>query len=150
LSKLFLLLGIFSIVISSAEIMVIHRKNGTVAQIPISDISKLTFDFSDINVSSSRQFINFKEITANIYPNPFNPTTSIRYTIPTVSHVSISIINANGKILRMILNKKMQPGEYILQWDGKDEAGKRAASGIYMASITVGNKIISKKGILIQ
>ena len=65
------------------------------------------------------------------YPNPFNPATSIRYSIPGPGHVTLKIYSILGREVRTLVNGRFNGGEHTVIWDGKDESGLEAASGIY-------------------
>ncbi|MEL6822169.1 MAG: FlgD immunoglobulin-like domain containing protein, partial [Calditrichota bacterium] len=69
------------------------------------------------------------------YPNPFNPETTIRFSIPAgigSSSVELSIYNALGQLVRTLVNQPLQPGVYKSIWDGRDDRGHSVASGIYV------------------
>ncbi len=66
------------------------------------------------------------------YPNPFNPSTHIRYRIPETALVSISVYNALGQKIRQLLDQQPQgAGIYEVQWNGRDDNGQPATSGLY-------------------
>jgi hypothetical protein len=66
------------------------------------------------------------------YPNPFNPTTTIEYSIPRTSQVTIKVYKINGQEVRSLLvNKNSIPGNYKVEWDGRDNHGHAVASGSY-------------------
>ncbi|MFQ5677250.1 MAG: FlgD immunoglobulin-like domain containing protein [bacterium] len=68
------------------------------------------------------------------FPNPFNPSTIIRYTIPqtvTVAETRLEIFNVLGQKVRTLVNTRQSAGTYTLQWDGTDDSGTRLATGLY-------------------
>ena len=69
---------------------------------------------------------------AQNYPNPFNPETTIRYMLPEASKVKLAIYNQLGQRIITLVDQEQQPGIYSVQWDGKNEAGRDAASGLYL------------------
>ncbi len=69
------------------------------------------------------------------YPNPFNPQTTIRYSVPTKGRVQLKIFNIRGESVRVLLDEVRLPGEYLITWDGKNQQGKAAASGIYLLQL---------------
>lgn len=75
------------------------------------------------------------------YPNPFNPSTKIRFVIPSVlqnkAKVELRIHNILGQLVRELLNESMVPGQYEVEWDGRDSRGLPAPSGIYLYQIKV-------------
>ncbi len=71
------------------------------------------------------------------YPNPFNPATTIAYDLPHVSHVRITIFDITGQKLRVFDEGEKMPGHHQLRWDGRNEVGQMAASGLYFYSLDV-------------
>jgi len=75
------------------------------------------------------------------YPNPFNSETVIWYYLPDVGYqpaeVEITIYNLLGKRVKSLVNGREYPGEHKIRWDGKDDSGKEAASGIYFYRLKV-------------
>ena len=65
------------------------------------------------------------------YPNPFNPSTTIRYSIPKSSFVQISVYNSIGEKIYSLLNSDQAAGTYEVVWNGKSENGIQVASGVY-------------------
>jgi len=70
------------------------------------------------------------------YPNPFNATTLIKYQLPKPANLSIKIYNQAGQLVRNLLDTRQQPGVHGIMWDGRDNAGLTAASGIYYYRLT--------------
>ncbi len=79
------------------------------------------------------------------YPNPFNPETTIKYSIPAKSKVEISIYDIQGKVVKNLVDKKQNPGEYTVIFDASD-----FASGVYIYRLKTDNFTTMKKCILIK
>jgi outer membrane protein assembly factor BamB len=77
-------------------------------------------------------------ITSN-YPNPFNSSTTISYTIPESSHAKLEIYNLKGQLIATLLNRFQTAGYHQLEWNGRDNSGKSVATGIYFYSIKTEN-----------
>lgn len=69
------------------------------------------------------------------FPNPFNPTTEIRYELPENSQVTLTIYNLVGQQIRTLVDQEKGQGYYTAVWDGKDGLGKQVASGVYVYRI---------------
>jgi len=82
------------------------------------------------------------------FPNPFNPNTNIRYSLKEAGKVNIDIYNVKGQLVRSFIAEHANPGYYQVSWDGKDNSGNPAASGIYMYRMTSGKYSDAKKMIL--
>ena len=66
------------------------------------------------------------------YPNPFNPETSIPLSLSRAGHVRVEIIDALGQQIQVLMEGELSAGRHVLQWHGRDAAGHRVASGIYL------------------
>lgn len=84
------------------------------------------------------------------YPNPFNPTTTINYSLPIKSFVAIKIYNINGSLVKTLFEQDQGPGEYSVQWDGKDNHSQSLSSGIYLCRIKAGEYCRNLKMSLIK
>ena len=84
------------------------------------------------------------------YPNPFNPVTTIDYTLPVRADVSITIYNLLGQTVRTLINNQQAAGNYSVTWDGRDNMGKTAASGLYFYRLKAGDFAESKKMIMLK
>jgi hypothetical protein len=69
------------------------------------------------------------------YPNPFNPSTVIRYDLPESAHVKLVVYNVLGKTVRTLVDAKQAPGYKHVTWDGKNDNGERVTSGVYIYRI---------------
>lgn len=84
------------------------------------------------------------------YPNPFNPATTIRYEIPAGAHVTLRIYNVNGGIVRTLIDARQERGVRRIDWDGRDEDGRCAASGVYFYFLRAGDYRDTKKMVLLR
>lgn len=74
------------------------------------------------------------------YPNPFNPETTIEYALPLNKKVSVRIYNMMGQVVRTLVKDELQSaGRQKVLWDGKNDAGQRVATGVYIYSLEFGN-----------
>lgn len=73
------------------------------------------------------------------YPNPFNSTTNINFSIPTKERVRLEIYNIKGQLVNSIIDSEdMMGGTYQATWDGTDNAGSKVTNGMYLARLTTG------------
>ncbi len=84
------------------------------------------------------------------YPNPFNPTTTIGFSIPVTEHVKISIYNINGQKIRTLLDTSMTKGTHNVVWDGLSDDGIRPPSGVYLYELRTGSFREAKKLMLMK
>ncbi|MFC1563429.1 C10 family peptidase [candidate division KSB1 bacterium] len=84
------------------------------------------------------------------YPNPFNPVTTISFQLRSFSEVSLKIYNINGQVVKTLISGKLPAGNHTVKWDGRNEAGQKVSSGIYIYHIRAGGFTATKKMILIK
>jgi hypothetical protein len=94
------------------------------------------------------------------YPNPFlsgaksrsagNPATIIKYDLPEASHVVLRVLDVSGRAVRTLKSEMNEAGSYEAGWDGRDDNGRAAASGIYFFKIETGKFTAVRKGILMR
>jgi hypothetical protein len=82
------------------------------------------------------------------YPNPFNPETSISYSVPKDGQTAITIYNTKGQVVRSLLNNKVKAGSYKVTWNGKDDLGNAVANGVYFYRLDNNEKSITRKMLL--
>ncbi len=85
---------------------------------------------------------------AQNHPNPFNPTTSISYTLPSSQHVTLEVYNIRGQIVRTLVDGVRGAGENSVEWDSTNDDGETVSSGVYLYRLTIGDLSETKKMIL--
>ncbi len=85
-----------------------------------------------------------------IYPNPFNPVTTITYHLPEKADVSLMIYNSMGQSVRELVSANQLAGEYKMIWDGRDNQSASVTSGLYICFFKAGNRVFSQKILLIR
>ena len=70
-------------------------------------------------------------------PNPFNPATEIRFALPAEAAVSLRVYDVAGRLVRSLVGDRLPAGEHAAYWDGRDDGGRSAASGAYLARLVV-------------
>ena len=91
-----------------------------------------------VGVSGPKQFALYPNT-----PNPFNPSTTIRYTLPRSSEVTLTIYDLLGREITTLVNKTQTPGEYSVIWNGQDHP-----SGIYLCELKAGDFTETRKLVL--
>jgi hypothetical protein len=84
------------------------------------------------------------------FPNPFNPQTTIQYSVVKEGVVEVGIYDINGQLVREYHEGQQLPGHYSLLWDGKNESGFEVASGTYFYQIRAGDFLDSRKMLLLR
>ena len=87
----------------------------------------------------------------NNYPNPFNPTTNLKFQLPKDSKISVYIYDTNGRLVRKLTsNVFYKIGEHIIQWNAMNDYGQKIASGMYLYRFVADKFVKTGKMILIK
>lgn len=85
------------------------------------------------------------------FPNPFNPTTTIRYRLPAAGRLSITVFNAMGQPVRRLVDRSSHPmGIFETFWNATDDRGYQVASGVYFYRLNYEDKTLTKRMILVK
>ena len=84
------------------------------------------------------------------YPNPFNPSTNIKFLLPYAVEVSLTIYNITGEKIKTLISSEMRNGSNEVVWNGNNENGQAAASGIYFYVLNYEKNRLSKKMLLLR
>ncbi len=110
------------------------------------------FGPTKVEVLTESQSSNLKPVQTagliSIYPNPFNPSTSITYYLEEESNVQIEIYNIRGQRVRTFNEGNRLPGDYKLIWQGDDKLGNNLPSGIYLCKMISNNETDVRKILL--
>ena len=80
-----------------------------------------------------------------IYPNPFNPVTTIQYSLPEYAEIVILVYDSNGGLVTELVNASIQPGHYSVDWNATDYA-----SGVYFIRMMAGSYVDTQKLMLVK
>ena len=83
-------------------------------------------------------------------PNPFNPTTTIRFDLPAASRVRLTVYDVNGRLVRTLADEDMQAGTKEVTWNGLDNEGRKVASGVFFSRLSTPGRIVSRKMVLLR
>jgi len=87
---------------------------------------------------------------AQNYPNPFNSATAIRFSLAQKEMVTLVVYNLAGQEVATLVDGSRESGIYTLSWDGRDDAGRALASGIYLYRLQVGQQMETRKLLLLR
>ena len=111
-----------------------------------STLSQFQSNCYEINeVDQSNEIIPEDFSFSELYPNPFNPVTNIKFSIPVSGYVEINVYNLLGQKVTSLLNKYLQAGKHSLLWDGSHQPG-----GIYLVRLKYDNVIRIRKAVLLK
>jgi len=86
----------------------------------------------------------------NSYPNPFNPSTTIEFTLPESGFTTLLIYNISGQKVRELAADHMTAGTHSLTWDGRDDGGNAVSSGVYITRLVAGKQVATGRMILLK
>lgn len=84
------------------------------------------------------------------YPNPFNPNTTIAFTIPEQCPVRLAVYDIIGREVAVLADASMTPGRYSFVWNARDRSGERVGNGVYFFHLTAGSFTANQKATLIK
>jgi len=84
------------------------------------------------------------------YPNPFNPTTTIRFAMKDAGNTSVMIYNIKGQLVRTLVQENMKAGYHQVVWNGLDNKGNKAASGLYLYRLQTGKVSSTRKMLMLK
>ncbi|MCK5619680.1 MAG: T9SS type A sorting domain-containing protein, partial [Candidatus Krumholzibacteria bacterium] len=85
------------------------------------------------------------------YPNPFNPTTTIRYSIAESGRITLRVYNVAGQLVKVLFDEEQSPASTrAVTWDGRNQAGHAVSSGVYFYKIMAPGFTQTKKMIILK
>ncbi|MDP8202585.1 MAG: FlgD immunoglobulin-like domain containing protein [Candidatus Tenebribacter burtonii] len=99
---------------------------------------------------SEDDIISIDPFQLSNHPNPFNPETTISFSIPTDSAINLIVYNIKGQLIKSLVNEIKPIGEHTVIWDGRDDNGKPVSSGIYFYKLKTNNIEKTRKMILMK
>ena len=84
------------------------------------------------------------------FPNPFNPTTTIKYSLKENRHTKLVIYNSLGQVICTLVNDRQDAGIHNVRWDGKDEFGKQVSSGLYIYRLKAGSFVKTRRMTMLE
>ena len=124
---------------------------GTVENVVVNADQTTTVNFNIVGVGTDDEVIP-ATLTALLgnYPNPFNPSTTISYSVKDPSPVKLVIYNVKGQKVKTLIDNNQTNGNYKIVWNGKDDNNKAVASGVYYYRMTAGKYLSTKKMLLVE
>ncbi len=103
-------------------------------------------------VGNFNQDLAFKDtkLIAYNYPNPFNPTTTISYSLPEEGNVRIEVYNIKGQKVKQLINEHKESGHHTIKWNGTDENNKSVGSGVYFYKVKTEKSSLINKMIMLK
>ena len=106
----------------------------------------------DVDVDTTSNSNDVVTVVANlgVYPNPFNPSTTVSYLLKENSEVDLAVYNLKGQLVKILQQEQVNAGQHRVLWNGIDSYNKEVSSGTYIFRMRVNNKIYTSKAILMK
>jgi len=112
---------------------------------PLSEAGVVTAVPEEQSLKTSPEFVLHPN-----YPNPFNPGTTIQFTLPVMENVKLSVYDITGRHVKTLINQICSQGIHSVVWDGRDDLGNLVASGLYLYKLESGAFSKTRKLIFVQ
>ncbi|MFN2370222.1 MAG: S8 family serine peptidase, partial [Candidatus Krumholzibacteriia bacterium] len=101
-------------------------------------------------LSDARPPVPLALVFRGAVPNPFNPATEIRFELPAEARVSLRVYDVAGRLVRTLAAGRLPAGSHAVRWDGRDDRGRGAASGTYVARLVVDGVPVARSMTLLR
>ncbi|MBN1755496.1 hypothetical protein JW877_04695 [bacterium] len=109
----------------------------------------VNFHYSFTGISAEQKTPFRFSLRAN-YPDPFNTSTTIEYSLDNPGMVTIQIFDLSGALVNTLLEQKLKPGSYSIKWNGKDQKNQECGSSVYLIRLVHLNRVKIDKMLLIK
>jgi hypothetical protein len=113
--------------------------------------SEATFDTNTVHIYTKEPSIVYDGFYLSpAYPNPFNPTTTLGYTLLEDSMVNITIYDMMGRQVKTLVSGSQRAGYKAIQWDATNDKNRPVSAGLYLYTIQAGDYSQAKKMVLLK
>jgi len=118
---------------------------------PVSgDVSMPVASLNDADFALDGRNTPTPQLTMGIAPNPFNPMTQIRFSVPSSGHVELRIFGTRGQLVTTLRSEVMEAGEHEAVWNGTDQSGRAVSSGVYFSRLQTKSGTLLEKMMLMK
>ncbi len=129
-------------VVRLGELLGVRPASGAV-EAPVASLNDKDFDLGDRSPSA-------QNLKLSVAPNPFNPMTEIRFSLPADGAVELRVYDASGKLVATLANEVMAAGRHTVVWSGTDSNGRGVASGVYFSTLRTEAGTLREKMLLMK
>ena len=118
---------------------------------PVSgDVSMPVASLNDADFALAGRNTPTPQLSMGIAPNPFNPMTAIRFSVPSSGHVELRIFDTRGQLVTTLRSEVMEAGEHEAVWNGTDQYGRVVSSGVYFSRLQTKSGTLLEKMLLMK
>ena len=104
----------------------------------------------DVRLSEDRSAVSARgAVSLSNYPNPFNPSTTISYSLPVASRARLELFNARGERVALLVDGQLPAGPGQVVWNGTDANGRTVASGVYFAQLVTDDGTVARQRLVL-
>lgn len=134
-----------------------YQLNGSIGQSAAGSTSGLSFAMDvgywrnyAAGISAAPEIPGYIWSLNQNHPNPFNPITTISFSLSAGSRVRLEVYSVSGQRIRSLINEDRSAGSHEVLWDGRDATGRMVASGTYFARLVSDEGTLTKKMMLVK
>jgi enterochelin esterase-like enzyme len=114
----------------------------------------ITFLFNALDAATAVEYPDgaggIGAVHRSSYPNPFNPSTTIRFELAEASSVRLQVVDLRGRVVESLIGGRMESGSHSVVWNGRDSAGREMPSGVYLSRLEVNGQVLHKSMTLVR
>jgi hypothetical protein len=116
-------------------------------------IVRVKMDYALQNISlplasAETQNAMVQKMALSARPNPFNPVSSIRVSLPAASRAVLAVYGVDGRLVKTLASGELKAGVHGFAWDASDDSGKRVSAGVYLYRLVAGKRVLMCKAVL--
>jgi len=114
------------------------------------------WNIDDVEIWGLRDYVALTEIPKGFqlsvgnHPNPFNPATTISFVLDKDGRAVVNVYDLKGRLVRRLIDEHLSAGPNSTPWDGQDDGGRRAGSGVYLVRVVAGSRTAEHKMVLLK
>ncbi len=124
--------------------------NGGLVEAAIDDFSIETFSGTALSALEDTPEVSSPVILRQNHPNPFNPTTTIVFSLPKSANTELAVYTIDGRRVATLVSEVLSAGQHRVSWDGHDQSGRPVASGAYFYRLNSGDSRLVKRMVLVK
>ena len=139
--------GAFSVAVTGNNVLLADGASGLqILPLQCSGLSAVDDEVLDPELTNTPQM----RANLSVHPNPFNPRTTISFSIQRAQNVELCIYDMKGRCITVLADRTLQTGAHVMDWQGTDEQGRAVPSGIYLLRLRTEESVTSEKMMLLK